>query len=73
VAYPLKYVEEAAELSLRSIIPFFRIVLNTTFKAVRVTLFVRFSLLDNSSLSLKARIYYNEDISIPRVIKDYNS
>jgi len=73
VAYPLKYVKEAAELSLRSIIPLFRIILNTIFEAVRVTLFVKSSLLDNPSLSLKARIYYNEDISIPRVIKDYNN
>ena len=73
MAYLLKYVKEAAEFSLRSIVSFFRLILNTTFEAVRVTLFVRFSLLDNSSLSLKVCIYYNEDISIPRVIKDYNS
>jgi len=73
VAYSLKHIKEAAEFSLRSIVSFFRLILNTTFEAVRVTLIIRSSLLNNSSLSLKARIYYNEDISVPRVIEDYDS
>jgi len=69
----LKYIKEPTELSLRSIVAFFRIIPDSAFETARMAFSVRSSLLNNSSLTFKTRIYYNKDISIPRVIKDYNS